>query len=112
MLTSLPPEGQSVATTAGTQAEAPLRSGSSEYNFGPSDLSSPAELGRQKPFADWAATIGTDWASYIRERPGMSVEPASVGRIGVIKGAVLQGERRPVGQGPESSPRVVLCPTW
>jgi predicted dithiol-disulfide oxidoreductase (DUF899 family) len=49
-----------------------LRSGAGEYNFGPSDMSSAAELASQKPFADWAATTGTDWATYIRERPGMS----------------------------------------
>jgi predicted dithiol-disulfide oxidoreductase (DUF899 family) len=26
----------------------------------------------RKPFDAWAATTGTDWATYTRERPGMS----------------------------------------
>src|SRR6476661_5791408 len=47
-------------------------SGGGEYNFGPYDLSSTAELANQRPFADWAATTGTDWPTYTREAPGMS----------------------------------------
>jgi predicted dithiol-disulfide oxidoreductase (DUF899 family) len=42
-----------------------------EYNFREVQ-SPPADLGAQRPFADWAATTGTDWATYTRERPGMS----------------------------------------
>ena len=49
-----------------------LRSGVGEYNFRPSDLRSTAELGNQAPFAEWAATTGTDWATYSQEAPGMS----------------------------------------
>jgi predicted dithiol-disulfide oxidoreductase (DUF899 family) len=48
------------------------QSGVGEYNFGPYDLSTTAQLGDQPPFADWAATTGTDWATYTREAPGMS----------------------------------------
>jgi predicted dithiol-disulfide oxidoreductase (DUF899 family) len=48
------------------------QAGVGEYNFGPSDLSSTAELATQRPFAEWAATTGTDWATYTREAPGMS----------------------------------------
>ena len=42
-----------------------------EYNFRQLQ-SSPTDLGKQQPFADWAATTGTDWETYARERPGMS----------------------------------------
>ena len=42
-----------------------------EYNFRQLQ-SSPTDLGKQQPFADWAATTGTDWETYTRERPGMS----------------------------------------
>jgi predicted dithiol-disulfide oxidoreductase (DUF899 family) len=47
------------------------RAGIGEYNYGPYDLSVPpgADSG---PLADWAAESGTDWATYARERPGMS----------------------------------------
>jgi predicted dithiol-disulfide oxidoreductase (DUF899 family) len=46
-------------------------SNTEEYNF--QEVSQqPSDLGAQQPFADWAATTGTDWATYARERPGMS----------------------------------------
>ena len=48
------------------------QAGFSEYNFGPYDLSSATEVGDEGPLADWAATTGTDWATYTREAPGMS----------------------------------------
>jgi predicted dithiol-disulfide oxidoreductase (DUF899 family) len=47
------------------------RSGSFQYNFRESPVWSPPEDMR-KPFDAWAATTGTDWATYTRERPGMS----------------------------------------
>ena len=43
----------------------------SEYNFRESPAWSPPEDVR-KPFDAWAATTGTDWETYTRERPGMS----------------------------------------
>jgi predicted dithiol-disulfide oxidoreductase (DUF899 family) len=48
------------------------QSGVGEYNFRSSDLRSTAELGNQAPFAEWAATSGTDWATYTQEAPGVS----------------------------------------
>ena len=48
------------------------RSGVGEYNFRPSDLTATEALGNQRPFVDWAATTGTDWATYSQESPGMS----------------------------------------
>jgi predicted dithiol-disulfide oxidoreductase (DUF899 family) len=47
------------------------RSGAFEYNFRESSVWSPPEDVRG-PFDAWAATTGTDWATYTRERPGMS----------------------------------------
>jgi predicted dithiol-disulfide oxidoreductase (DUF899 family) len=47
------------------------RSGAVEYNFRESPVWSPPEDVRA-PFDAWAATTGTDWATYARERPGMS----------------------------------------
>jgi predicted dithiol-disulfide oxidoreductase (DUF899 family) len=47
-------------------------SGVGEYNYRTFDISSSASLGDQAPFAEWAATTGTDWATYTQESPGMS----------------------------------------
>jgi predicted dithiol-disulfide oxidoreductase (DUF899 family) len=48
------------------------RSGPVEYNFREERLGLPVEVGDEGPLAEWAATTGTDWATYARERPGMS----------------------------------------
>jgi predicted dithiol-disulfide oxidoreductase (DUF899 family) len=48
------------------------RRGEAQYNFDTYDLSSTDELAAQKPFADWAATTGTDWTTYTHEAPGLS----------------------------------------
>ena len=48
------------------------RSGVGRYNFGDLALGWAPERGAEKPFADWAATTGTDWATYTQESPGMS----------------------------------------
>jgi predicted dithiol-disulfide oxidoreductase (DUF899 family) len=47
------------------------RAGTVEYNFRESPVWSPPEDVRP-PFDAWAATTGTDWETYARERPGMS----------------------------------------
>ena len=47
------------------------RSAAIEYNFRESPVTSPPEEMRA-PFDAWAATTGTDWPTYTRERPGMS----------------------------------------
>ena len=52
-------------------SEAQEREGVFEYNFAQSSVWSPPEEMRA-PFDAWAATTGTDWATYARERPGMS----------------------------------------
>jgi predicted dithiol-disulfide oxidoreductase (DUF899 family) len=48
------------------------QSGIGEYNYRTFDVTSSTELGDQRPYADWAATTGTDWATYTQEAPGMS----------------------------------------
>jgi predicted dithiol-disulfide oxidoreductase (DUF899 family) len=47
------------------------RAGVYEYNFRETQVWSPPEEMRA-PFDAWAATTGTDWATYTKERPGMS----------------------------------------
>jgi predicted dithiol-disulfide oxidoreductase (DUF899 family) len=53
-------------------SEEQQQSGVGEYNYRSFDIRSSAELGDQRPFAEWAATTGTDWATYTQEAPGMS----------------------------------------
>jgi predicted dithiol-disulfide oxidoreductase (DUF899 family) len=47
------------------------RAGTYEYNFRTAQVWSPPDDARE-PFQAWAAASGTDWATYTRERPGMS----------------------------------------
>jgi predicted dithiol-disulfide oxidoreductase (DUF899 family) len=47
------------------------RAGVFEYNFREEAVWSPSQDMRA-PFDAWAATTGTDWATYTRERPGLS----------------------------------------
>jgi predicted dithiol-disulfide oxidoreductase (DUF899 family) len=72
----------SVAPDASTGWEQ-RESGVGEYNFQTFDLwtrdadgrfvSWAAQAGnQQRELADWAATTGTDWATYTQEAPGMS----------------------------------------
>jgi predicted dithiol-disulfide oxidoreductase (DUF899 family) len=49
------------------------QSGAVEYNFRAMDVRPSLEAGKEGPLAEWAATTGTDWATYTREAPGMSV---------------------------------------
>ena len=53
-------------------SEEQQESGVGEYNFRAFDLRSAAEADDQGPLAAWAATTGTDWATYTQEAPGMS----------------------------------------
>jgi len=54
-----------------SQSEEQVRSGTLEYNFREAPVwSPPADVSAS--FAAWAATTGTDWATYTRERPGLS----------------------------------------
>jgi predicted dithiol-disulfide oxidoreductase (DUF899 family) len=48
------------------------QSGVIEYNFRTSDVQPSLEAGKDGPLAEWAASTGTDWATYTREAPGMS----------------------------------------
>jgi predicted dithiol-disulfide oxidoreductase (DUF899 family) len=53
-------------------SEEQQQSGVGEYNFRAFDLRSSAEAGAEGPLAEWAATTGTDWATYTQEAPGTS----------------------------------------
>jgi len=48
------------------------QSGAVEYNFRTMDVGASLEAGKEGPLAEWAATTGTDWATYTQEAPGMS----------------------------------------
>jgi predicted dithiol-disulfide oxidoreductase (DUF899 family) len=48
------------------------RSGVIEYNFRATDVRPSLEAGKEGPLSEWAASTGTDWATYTREAPGMS----------------------------------------
>jgi predicted dithiol-disulfide oxidoreductase (DUF899 family) len=49
------------------------QSGVVEYNFRPMDVRKSLEAGKESPgHAEIAAGVGTDWATYTRETPGMS----------------------------------------
>jgi predicted dithiol-disulfide oxidoreductase (DUF899 family) len=48
------------------------RSGVVEYNFRPMDVRPSLEAGKEGPLAEWAASTGTDWATYTREAPAVS----------------------------------------
>jgi predicted dithiol-disulfide oxidoreductase (DUF899 family) len=48
------------------------RGGVVEYNFRMVDVGPSLEAGREGPLAEIAAGLGTDWATYTREAPGMS----------------------------------------
>ena len=48
------------------------RSGPIEYNFSDQPPQPPEQAPTEGPLAAWAATTGTDWPTYTRERPGMS----------------------------------------
>jgi predicted dithiol-disulfide oxidoreductase (DUF899 family) len=54
-----------------SHTEEQQRSGELEYNF-QVDSRPPVEAPKEGPLAEWAATTGTDWPTYTRERPGMS----------------------------------------
>jgi len=48
------------------------QSGATDYNFRSQDMRPSMEAGKQGPLAEIAAGVGTNWATYAREAPGMS----------------------------------------
>jgi predicted dithiol-disulfide oxidoreductase (DUF899 family) len=48
------------------------QSGVVEYNFRAMDVRRSLEAGREGPLAEIAAGVGTDWATFTREGPGVS----------------------------------------
>ena len=66
------------------------RSGTFEYNFRESPVWSPPEDAKG-PFVEWAATTGTDWATYTRELPGMSAFALEEGVVYLTYSAYARG---------------------
>jgi predicted dithiol-disulfide oxidoreductase (DUF899 family) len=54
------------------RTEEQQQSGVVEYNFRTNDVRPWLEAGKKGPLAEIAAGVGTDWATYTREAPGMS----------------------------------------
>src|SRR5947209_11434462 len=48
------------------------KAGVVEYNFRSQDVRPSLEAGKEGPLAEVAAGVGTDWATYTREAPGIS----------------------------------------
>jgi predicted dithiol-disulfide oxidoreductase (DUF899 family) len=53
-------------------SEEQQQSGFVEYNFRSRDVRPSLDAGKEGPLAEIAASVGTDWATYTRESPGMS----------------------------------------
>ncbi len=95
-------------------SEEQARAGTAEYNFRDAPPWSPPDEIAQ-PFADWAATTGTDWATYARERPGMSAFALEDGVVYHTYSAYARGldglwgmyqwlDRTPLGRNEERAP--------
>jgi predicted dithiol-disulfide oxidoreductase (DUF899 family) len=90
------------------------RAGTSEYNYGPYDLTVP-EGADSGPLADWASESGTDWATYTLERPGMSTFALDDGVVYHTYSAYARGldglwgmyqwlDRAPLGRNEDRAP--------
>jgi len=66
------------------------RSGTFEYNFRELPVWSPPEDAKE-PFVEWAATTGTDWATYTRELPGISAFALEDGVVYLTYSAYARG---------------------
>jgi predicted dithiol-disulfide oxidoreductase (DUF899 family) len=60
--------------------ETQQRSGAA-YNFRAQPPQPPEQAPKEGPLAAWAATTGTDWPTYTRERPGMSAFALDAGAV-------------------------------
>jgi len=57
------------------------QSGGAEYNFRRSEQPSPVDAGNEGPRAEIAAGVGTDWATFAREAPGVSAFALEAGVV-------------------------------
>ena len=100
-------------------SEEQRQSGVGEYNFREFDLRSSAAAGTDGPMAEWAATTGTDWATYSREAPGMSAFALQDGVVYHTYSAYARGldglwgmyqwlDRAPRGRSEERAPDAPL----
>jgi predicted dithiol-disulfide oxidoreductase (DUF899 family) len=100
-------------------SEEQRKSGVGEYNFREFDLRSSAAAGNEGPVAEWAATTGTDWATYSQEAPGMSAFALQDGVVYHTYSAYARGldglwgmyqwlDRAPRGRSEERTPDAPL----
>jgi predicted dithiol-disulfide oxidoreductase (DUF899 family) len=100
-------------------SDAQRQSGRGEYNYRTFDMNAFAELSNQRAFAEWAATTGTDWATYTQESPGMSAFAVEDGVVYHTYSAYARGldglwgmyqwlDRAPRGRNEERSPDAPL----
>jgi predicted dithiol-disulfide oxidoreductase (DUF899 family) len=96
-------------------SEEQRQSGVGEYNFRAFDLHAAVPADYERPFAEWAATTGTDWATYTQESPGMSAFTLDDGVVYHTYSAYARGldglwgmyqwlDRAPRGRNEERSP--------
>lgn len=55
-----------------SRTEEEQRAGVVQYNFRESDVTESLEAGTRPPLSEIAASVGTDWATFAREAPGLS----------------------------------------
>ena len=100
-------------------SRAQQQSGVGEYNFREFDVTSPAAGDNGGPLDQWAATTGTDWATYTQEAPGMSAFVLEDGVVYHTYSAYARGldglwgmyqwlDRAPLGRNEERAPDAPL----
>ena len=93
--------------------EAEFQSGRAEYNFGPAKW--PAQVSSDSSLAKFAALAGTDWATFTRERPGLSAFALEDGVVYHTYSAYARGldglwgmyqwlDRAPLGRNEKGTP--------
>ena len=82
------------------------QSGAVEYNFRTTDMRPVLEAGVEGLWGtEIASTVGTDWATYRREGPGVSAFALEDGVVYHTYSAYERGDRRPLGHVPVARPR-------
>ena len=73
------------------RTEEQQQSGVVEYNFRANDVRPWLEAGKEGPLAEIAAGLGTDWATYTREAPGMSAFALEAGVVYHVHSTYARG---------------------
>ncbi len=87
------------------------QSGTGEYNFRPMDMRPALDAGKEGPLAEWAASCGTDFATYARRLPhllGLRARPGRpVGHVPVAGPGTARTKRDAC---PRRPPQLVAPP--